>query len=146
MTTPSGSSSGLPENLKIESNIISDLTGTTYPGTAFYVDSLKGNETDGTTSWNPIVNPEEVTFQYNNLENGIEVDIGNKHTSKTLTANNNWFGTDGMQTSGDVVADYETKHVSTVAEDEEDRFGVISDFHISLVPDTYDVTTELVLG
>jgi len=104
--SPSGSVTGLVENLVIKYNEFSDFTGNSYDSVAFYVDSLSGAPSDGIPD--PVIDATEITFNRNNIANSVEIDLGNKDTVHTLSAYNNWYGCEGLDTSGDVHATWNT--------------------------------------
>lgn len=62
----------------------------------------------------------------------------------TLDANDNWWGTDGIQTTGAVDASWMTKSDMTLDAGETDVFGVINEFAMTMVPDDYRLRMEVV--
>ncbi len=141
--SPSGSSgiTGLPDGLNISGNEFENLTGNTYPAVGFYIDSLSGALSDGTSDL--VVDASQVTFENNNIENSVAYDLGNKDTGHTLNAKNNWYGTNGLSTFGDVNATWMTKTNFSIAPHGVDKFAILASFPKMLYPDTYTVNTTV---
>jgi surface glycoprotein (TIGR04207 family) len=84
VATPSGQESGVPENVDIERNTITNITATTYDGVGVGID---GSDDNG------FANPEEVTVSRNNLENN-DIAVLNKNDSGLVDAGENWWGSE----------------------------------------------------
>jgi surface glycoprotein (TIGR04207 family) len=98
VTTPSSGESGVPENVDIERNTITNVTATTYSGVGVGIDGGNGNG---------FADPEEVTVFRNNLKNN-DIAVLNKNQSGLIDARLNWWGSNrgprGESTNGIVGA------------------------------------------
>ena len=139
--SPSNSASGLPDGLSITENEFKNLTGNTYPALGFYTDSASGASSNGTLD--PVVDASQVTFEYNNLEDSVAVDLGNQNTAKTLVAKDNWYGTNGLSIYGKVDATWMTKTSFSIVPNGVDKFATLAAFQKMLKPDTFTVTTKV---
>lgn len=83
----------------------------------------------------------------NNFVNSQVADVqtlGYDSNSETVDATNNWFGTNGIQTTQYVNADYETKATPVQLDaGETDKFGAFNSFAVNLAPGIYNVTTQV---
>lgn len=70
-------------------------------------------------------------------------DVATFESDNELTAESNWFGTNGIQVGSKVDASFETKTDTSIEPETSDRFGVINDFAINLKPDVYTLTTTI---
>jgi len=102
---------------------------------------IEYNDISGSTQMDvEVYDANVVTVHYNNLA-GI---VYNGDSDNTLDATNNWWGTDGINVSGNVKADWMTKTDLTLAPGEIDTFGIINAFEVTLAPGTYTIETQIV--
>lgn len=130
--TYSNLQSGHPSNVDVKWNDFEDMLG---------LDDVPGGE---------------VSVSYNNFD-GDGTDLSNinsgqdTYPDEDLVANDNWFGTNGIQTStahnlpmnAGITASYMTKSDLTLEPGEVDEFGIINDFATNLKPGPYTVETKI---
>ncbi len=88
-------------------------------------------------------NPSKIDIHYNNIVNNGEYGVKN-NIANDLDATNNWWGTDGISVSENVNADWMTKTDMTLAAGETDYFGIVNEFDIALIPDSYTIRTKVI--
>jgi hypothetical protein len=72
-----------------------------------------------------------------------QLDVTSLSGDAELNASDNWFGTNGIQTGPAVDASWKNKTDTSIEAGTTDEFGVVNEFAINLVPDTYDLTTSI---
>ncbi len=88
-------------------------------------------------------NPSNIAINYNNIVANGEYGVNNI-VETGITATNNWWGTDGISVSENVNAGWMTKTDMTLTAGETDGFGIVNEFDIALVPDSYTITTKVI--
>jgi hypothetical protein len=77
-------------------------------------------------------------------ENATDDSIPYEGSTTIATTSDNWFGTNGINTLGNVGASYKVKGPTvTVPAGETDTFGILVEFPKMTYPDTYEVTTTV---
>ncbi len=102
----------------------------------------------------------EVTANHNNFKNSNSVDFfcektGSITSGTSFDATENWWGTNGIDIAagdstglidvdGYITADWMTKTDMILAPGETDHFGIINEFNIALIPDSYTIRTKVI--
>ncbi|PSG98781.1 MAG: hypothetical protein BRC29_01480 [Nanohaloarchaea archaeon SW_7_43_1] len=84
VATPSSTESGVPENVLVRSNTISNVTATKYKGVGVGIDGGNGNG---------FANPDEITVSGNGFERN-DIAVLNKNSDESLNAVRNYWGQD----------------------------------------------------
>lgn len=89
-----------------------------------------------------------VIISGNNFESETEMEIKAKSPCShsvclQVDASDNWWGIDGISTSGNIDASYMTKTDFTLAPGEKDIFGIITSFATDLDEDEYSMTLDI---
>lgn len=155
-------------NVAVTGNTFENIQGSwTYGIAVTYSGSESGYPTAVTVTDNTLhaslgvdqADASELTVMHNNFV-GSGDDLRNfdsasspEHPDTTLVADDNWFGTNGIQTvtshpgdsfTGDIQASYQIKSDMTLQGGEKDFFGLKNDFAINLAPDDYTLTLQVV--
>jgi hypothetical protein len=137
--TPTSAHTTVPTDVTIEYNHIESMGSGSEDGKGITIDWYDGGPTYADAS--------EVQVHMNNFID-TPLDIRSLDMSHTLDATNNYFGTDGINVLGDplgpIDATWMTKTDMTLEPGELDRFGIITDFDAALMPDTYDMTMQVI--